>query len=73
VSETEDDLRATSDSIVSDIKRLAVLEEEKRPIDAGDPRLVEVSARVAEVARRVERESEVEHRLSLDLKREGSH
>jgi hypothetical protein len=69
MSETEDDLRATSDAIVTDIRRLAVLEEEKRPIDPADPRLIEVSARVVEVAARLHRESEAEHELSLDLKR----
>jgi hypothetical protein len=69
VSETEDDLRATSDAIVTDIRRLAVLEEEKRPIDPADPALIGVSERVAEVARRLDRESAAERELSVELRR----
>ena len=67
MSETEDDLRATSDALLTDLRRLTALEEEKRPIEPDDPRLEEISAKVADVARRVEREGELEHELSREV------
>jgi hypothetical protein len=71
MSETEEDLHATSDAILADLQRLAALEEEKRPIDPADPPLAEVSARVADLAGRIRRESVAERELSIELKREA--
>ena len=36
MSETEDDLRATSDALLTDLRRLTALEEEKRPIEPDE-------------------------------------
>jgi hypothetical protein len=44
MSELEDDLHATADSIATDAERLAAIEEEKRFLEADDPRMVELSA-----------------------------
>jgi hypothetical protein len=44
MSELDDDLRATADSIATDAERLAAIEEEKRVLAADDPRMIELSA-----------------------------
>jgi hypothetical protein len=44
MSELDDDLRATADSIATDAERLAAIEEEKRVLEADDPRMIELSA-----------------------------
>jgi hypothetical protein len=53
MDETAGALRATSDTLLRDLEVLASIEEEKRTIEPGDPRLVELAERVEEVARRV--------------------
>ena len=50
---TGDSLRRTSDSLLRDIEALLQLEEEKRTIDPGDPRLVELASRIELIAKRV--------------------
>jgi hypothetical protein len=50
---TATDLRATSDALMRDLEVLAAIEEEKRTLAPGDPRLVELAQRVEEIARRV--------------------
>jgi hypothetical protein len=51
--ETQDALRATSDELLRDLDALTQLEEEKRNTPQGDTRLVEIAARVEELAGRV--------------------
>jgi hypothetical protein len=51
--ETGNALRATSDALLRDLDVLVTIEEEKRTLDPGDPRLVELAARIEEIARRV--------------------
>jgi hypothetical protein len=51
--ETGDVLRETSDGLLRDLDVLMTIEEEKRSLDPGDPRLVELAARIEEIARRV--------------------
>ena len=46
-------LRRTSDSLLRDLEALLELEEEKRTIDPGDPRLVDLAAQIEQVAKRV--------------------
>jgi hypothetical protein len=43
MAELEDDLRATAESIAADAERLAAIEEEKRVLEADDPRMIELS------------------------------
>ena len=50
---TGDSLRRTSDSLLRDIEALLQLEEEKRTIDPGDPRLVDLASRIELIAKRV--------------------
>ena len=50
---TAADLRATSDALMADLEVLATIEDEKRTLEPGDPRLVELAERIEEVAQRV--------------------
>jgi hypothetical protein len=52
-TETERALRATSDALLASIEELATLEQEKRTVKAGDPRLVELSKSIERIAARV--------------------
>jgi hypothetical protein len=49
----ESSLRQTSDTLLVGLDELAELEDEKRRLRPGDPRLVEIAARVEEVAEQV--------------------
>ena len=53
MEDTAADLRATSDALMRDLEVLAAIEDEKRTLAPGDPRLVELAQRVEDVARRV--------------------
>jgi len=46
-------LRTTSDALLRDLEVLGAIEEEKRTIPAGDPRLVELATRVEQIAHRL--------------------
>jgi hypothetical protein len=51
--DTAEALRATSDALLRDLEVLGAIEEEKRTIPAGDPRLVELAARIEQIAHRL--------------------
>jgi len=51
--ETAEALRATSDALLRDLEVLGAIEEEKRTIPAGDPRLIELAARIEQIAQRL--------------------
>ena len=46
-------LRETSDALLRDLDVLVAIEEEKRGLEPGDPRLVELADRIDEIALRV--------------------
>jgi hypothetical protein len=50
---TSQALREASDALLRDLEVLTSLEEEKRDLDPGDPRLVELAGRIEEIAGRV--------------------
>jgi hypothetical protein len=58
-------LRETSDALLRDLEALANLEDVKRDIEPGDPRLVELSATIEELARRVLTASARQRALSV--------
>ena len=62
--ETGNALRATSDALLRDLDVLVTIEEEKRTLDPGDPRLVELAARIEEIARRVLEGTTRQHNLT---------
>jgi hypothetical protein len=51
--ETGQALRETSDALLRDLDVLVRIEEEKRTLEPGDARLVELAGRIEEVAQRV--------------------
>ncbi len=51
--ETGNALRETSDALLRDLDVLVAIEEEKRQLEPGDARLVELAARIEEIAQRV--------------------
>lgn len=53
MSEAQDDLQATADSIIRDAGRLAAVETEKRGLTPGDPRLVQLSEAAEAIARQI--------------------
>jgi len=53
LADTAEDLRATSDGLVRDLEVLSSIEAEKRTLEPGDPRLLELSERVEELASRL--------------------
>jgi hypothetical protein len=63
VSETEDDLRTTSDVVVEGTDRLKALEKKKRHLEPEDPERVRVAAEIAEVGRRLVRATSAELEL----------
>ena len=52
--DADDDLQATAEAIAADAERLATIEREKATLDAGDPRVPDLSAESARLARRIE-------------------
>lgn len=53
MSRTSDELRSTSDALLRDLEVLGTLEDEKRTIAPGDPRLVDLASQIEEIAQRV--------------------
>ena len=62
--ETGNALRETSDALLRDLDVLVAIEEEKRTLEPGDPRLVELAERIEEIARRVLDSTSRQHRLT---------
>ena len=64
MSETASALRATSDALIHDLERLALLEREKREMKPEDPLLVDLAAEVETLALRVLGQSVRQHELT---------
>ncbi len=62
--ETSQALRETSDALLRDLEVLGTLEDEKRGLAPGDPRLVELAGRVEEIAERILAGTVRQHTLS---------
>ena len=62
--ETSQALRQTSDSLLRDLEVLTTIEEEKRSLTPGDPRLVELAGRIQEIAERILSGTVRQHQLS---------
>ena len=61
---TANALRETSDALLRDLDVLVTIEEEKRSLEPGDPRLVELAERIEEIARRILTGSARQHDLT---------
>jgi hypothetical protein len=53
MGDTGQALRETSDALLRDLDVLSTIEEEKRSLEPGDPRLVQLAARIEVIAQRV--------------------
>jgi hypothetical protein len=53
MGDTGQALRETSDALLRDLDVLATIEEQKRQLEPGDPRLVELATKIEEIAQRV--------------------
>jgi hypothetical protein len=71
MSETEDDLRTTSDAVVSGIERLKALEEAKRGLEPEDPERLLISAEIAELGQHLEKATAAELELAQTAKDEA--
>jgi hypothetical protein len=71
--ETSHALRQTSDALMRDLDVLAAIEEEKRDLVPGDPRLVELAGRVEEIAERIFAGTVRQHQLSQDVNLQVEH
>jgi hypothetical protein len=63
-------LRETSDTLLRDLDVLVTIEEEKRSLEPGDPRLVELAERIEEIARRILVGSTRQHALTRTVNAE---
>lgn len=75
MSETGSALRATSDALLADLEALETLEREKRTLQPGDPRVVDLAQAVEQLARRLLGKSVTQRELSAvaqDLAKHGS-
>jgi hypothetical protein len=63
MSDVEEDLRTTSDTILSVADKLVTLEERKRTLEPDDVERVSLSAEIARLGRRVEQATAAESEL----------
>lgn len=53
MDDLEEDIRATAQSIEADADRLAAIEDEKKALGSGDPRLLELSREAEIISKRL--------------------
>ena len=61
------DLKATADSIRTDVGRLSEIEDAKQTLDAEDPAVDRLSEEAIALADRISRQTRVERQLSEEL------
>jgi hypothetical protein len=69
VPDARDDLRATSDSILSDTERLASLEERKRRLDPADAEVLELSREIEALSVRLRQQATAEREIAEELQK----
>ncbi len=69
--EAREDLAATSESLEKDARRVVTIEEQKRDLETGDPRLAELSNEAERVAGEIQDKSRMERDLSEGLQRDA--
>lgn len=63
-----EDLRATSDSIRSDVRRLDAVEEQKERLAPDDPATDRLSGEAVELAEQIERQTKAERQIVRDIR-----
>ncbi len=64
MTDLDDDLKATAQSIIADADRITDIEQEKLTLDPGDERIVALADEAEAVANRMLREAGVERELA---------
>ena len=71
VTDTGDDLRATSEDVVADAERLRDIEERKQSLPSDDPELLELSDEAEQIARRLVPKTVAQKQLATESVAEG--
>jgi hypothetical protein len=66
MDDLEEDVRATAQSIEQDADRLAAIEDEKKGLPVGDPRLLELSREAEMIAKRLVPKTVAERALVVE-------
>lgn len=69
--DTTQELRGASDALLRDLEALGELEEKKRTLPAGDPRTVDLSQRIEEIAGRVLSRTTRQRTLTTELQEQA--
>ena len=72
VTDTGDDLRATSEDVAADADRLRRIEERKQSLPTDDPELIELSAEAERIARGLVPKTVAQKELAKESVAEGS-
>ena len=67
MAEAQDDLRATSESLVDDAQQLKELEEKKLALDPADPRILELSRQAESLVDKMASKAAIERQISEEL------
>ena len=68
MSDPVNDLRATSDAVLSDAERVTELETTKRSLDPADPEVDRLSREIEDLARHLSHKATAERELSDEIK-----
>jgi ERCC4-type nuclease len=71
LSETQDDLRTTAQSIAADAEQLKQVEEAKTELAADDPRLSVLTAKAERIIDEISSKGELQSALAEELQPEG--
>ena len=69
--DTTQELREASDALLRDLEALGELEEEKRTLPAGDPKTVDLSRQIEEIAGRVLARTTRQRTLTTELQEQA--
>jgi hypothetical protein len=69
MDDLEEDVRATAQSIEEDADRLAAIEDEKKGLTVGDPRLLELSREAEVISKRLVPMTVAERALVAEVQR----
>ena len=72
VTDTGDDLRATSEDVVADAERLRTIEQRKQSLPSDDPELIELSLEAERIARGLVPKTVAQKELATESVAEGA-
>ena len=72
LTDTGDDLRATSEDVVADAERLRTIEQRKQSLPSDDPELIELSLEAERIARGLVPKTVAQKELATESVAEGA-